>query len=309
MAPPHVRVNVLCAEEHPHRWKRNLRLLKDAWCADVLVIHFSLHEVLFFSLLLYSLPFCRCKLVTLDFFVVSPQPWMKGLVRWSLGRIDKLLVYFRDSSSFQKMYGVPAARFVYIPFKVNSWDLVRAAAITDEGYIFVGGRSRRDFKTLFEAVKDLPYPVKLLTAKESDITPHGSSLAGLTVPPNVQIFYNDSDSKTFVGMMAAARLVVLPIVPSATIQAGIGVYLLGMALHKCVVISEALGVSDVLLEGQACILPAGDVAALRNSIERLWNDDALRTEYADKGYRYATALGGDDQLRKSILQAIVPAAD
>jgi glycosyltransferase involved in cell wall biosynthesis len=97
---------------------------------------------------------------------------------------------------------------------------------------------------------------------------------------------------------------VLPIVKDSGIQAGIGVYLLSMALRKCVIISEAVGVSDVLLDGQACIVPPGDVRALSDAIHKLWIDDSLREKYAEAGYRYATPLGGEDALRRSILHAI-----
>ncbi len=209
----------------------------------------------------------NCRLVTLDFFVVRPPKWQLPVIRWALGRVYKLLVYFRDSASFEVKYGLPRSRFEYVPFKVNSWELIREAVISDGGYIFVGGRSRRDFATLFEAVKDLPYPVRILTAHEPELLPHGSSLAGLRVPANVEMIYKDTDRKLYVELMANARLVVLPIVKDSAVQAGIGVYIMGMALRKCVIISEGLGVSDVLQPHQACIVPPGDASALRDAIE------------------------------------------
>ena len=243
-------------------------------------------------------------MVTLDFFIAKPAQWQRPLFNWSLRRVYKMLVYFRDSTRFQRLYRLPASAFQYIPFKINSWERVQTAAVSDQGYIFVGGRSRRDFRTLFEAVKDLEWPVKVLTGREADLTPHGSSLAGLVPPANVEIFYNDSDAARFVELMANARLVVLPIIRDTPVQAGIGVYLLGMALGKCVIISEAPGVSDVLLDRQACIVPGGDATALREAIVQLWTDERLRNEYAARGYRYATPLGGEDHLRASVLRAI-----
>jgi glycosyltransferase involved in cell wall biosynthesis len=304
VAAPGTTVLTFPHQTWPARWSRNFHLLRAALTADYLVINFDLIEVVFFAVMLFLIPFRQCRLVTLDFFVVHPPAWQRPLVKWSLRRIDKLLVYFRDSARFEALYDLPREKFHYVPFKINSWELVRRTPVSDEGYIFVGGRSRRDFHTLFEAVKQLPWPVKILTAHEADILPHGSTLAGLTPPPNVEIFYNDSDSRIFVDMMARSRLVVLPIVRHSGVQAGIGVYLLGMALHKCVVISEALGVSDVLLDGQACIVPPGDAGILRKAITSLWLDDRLRNRYADAGYRYATPLGGEDHLRTSVLRAI-----
>jgi glycosyltransferase involved in cell wall biosynthesis len=304
VAGPGTEVLTFSERDHPGRWGRNFRLLKAALRAGYLIIHFSLHEIVFFSVLLFLIPFQRCRLVTLDFFVVNPKPWQRPPVRWALGRVHKLLVYFRDTSRFEALYGIPREKFQYIPFKINSWELVQAARTSDEGYIFVGGRSRRDFRTLFEAVQELPFPVKILTASTPELNPHGSTLDGLTPPANVEICYQDADAELFVRLAANSRMVVLPILKDSGIQAGISVYLMGMALRKCVVISEAAGVGDVLLDGQACIVPPGDAQALREAIDRLWRDDALREKYAEAGYRYAAPLGGEDALRGSILRAV-----
>jgi glycosyltransferase involved in cell wall biosynthesis len=299
-AGPGTQVVVFSRHSCLNRWKRNLALLRAACSADYLVIQFSLIEVVFFAAFLGR----RCRLVTLDFFVVRPPKWQLPVIRWALGRVYRLLVYFKDSTSFEVKYGLPRSRFEYVPFKVNSWELIRNAVASDGGYIFVGGRSRRDFATLFEAVKDLPYPVRILTAHEPELLPHGSSLAGLRVPANVEMIYKDTDTKLYVELMANARLVVLPIVKGSAVQAGIGVYIMGMALRKCVIISEGLGVSDVLQPHQACIIPPGNAAALSGAIETLWTDDERRAAYADAAHAYATPLGGEDTLRASILRAI-----
>jgi glycosyltransferase involved in cell wall biosynthesis len=292
------------SQTDPGRWSRNFRLLKSAISADYLIIHFALAEVIFFTVLLFLIPFHRCRVATLDFFVTRPKRWQLPIIGWSLRRLDRMLVYFRDSARFEALYGVPRTSFQYIPFKINSWQLVQKAVVSDEGYVFVGGRSRRDFRTLFEAVEHLPCPVKILTAPAAELVRHGSSLEGLTPPPNVEIFYNDSDARTFVELMAKARLVVLPILSDSAVQAGIGVYLLGMALRKCIIISEALGVNDVLLNGEARIVPPGDPGALRQAIETLWHDQSLRETYAEAGYRYAWPLGGEEQLWSSVLRAV-----
>jgi glycosyltransferase involved in cell wall biosynthesis len=300
-----VEVTTFSREQYPNRWLRNLRLLRRALGADYLVIHFSFLEVLLFNAILLVIPFQRCRVMTLDFFVSVPKPSLMPFIRFALDRTALLLVYFRDSSRFQQLYDLPASKFEFVPFKINAWELVQVAPVTDGGYIFVGGRSRRDFGTLFEAVKDLPIPVKVLTAREPDIRIHGSTMEGLTPPPNVTVSYNDSDASVFVSMMAAARLVVLPITKETRIQAGISVCLQGLALRKTVIVSEALGVSDVLVHGEVCIVPAGDVAALRSSIETLWNDAALRERYAEAGHRYAWPLAGEDELRRSIVRAVL----
>jgi glycosyltransferase involved in cell wall biosynthesis len=291
-----------------NRWLRNLRLLRASLRADYLVIHFSVPEVVFFCSLLALLPGARCRVVTLDLFVEKLFSRKRSpctpLLLWALRRVHRFLVYFRDTRLFEERFRVPRERFRYVPYKINAFELVSRQPVSDGGYIFCGGRSRRDFATLFAAIKDLGYPVKLITSRESELGVHGSSLRGMAIPPNVTLLQDDPGIRFFVETAAAARLVVLPVLKDAVTQTGIGVYLIAMALGKCVIISSGLGVSDVLTDGQALIVPAGDPAALRDAIDRAWNDPALRARHAEAACRYAIPLGGEDELGRSILHVL-----
>ncbi|MGO9897103.1 MAG: glycosyltransferase [Bryobacteraceae bacterium] len=304
VAPAGTVVHSFSASRYPSLWKRRLRLLLAALASDHLVIHFSLPDAIWFAAALTLIPFRRCRITTLDFFVGDPRGWRLKLASWSLRRIDRMLVYFKDSSVFQRQFGIPASRFYYIPFKINGIELIEKATPSDRGYIFCGGRSRRDFATLFAAVAPLGYPVKVVTSPEAEMLPHGSSMAGLKVPPNVEVSTNDRSPAFFVETMAAARLVVIPIVRDSTTQAGIGVYLQAMALGKCVIVSHSLGVSDVLTDQEAILVPPGDPLVLREAIERAWNDDALLSRYGSRALEYARSLGGEDALRRSVLAAL-----
>jgi glycosyltransferase involved in cell wall biosynthesis len=297
-------VHTFPASQCPSLWKRRIRLLLAALASDHLVIHFSLPDVIWFTAALALVPFHRCRLTTLDFFVGNPRGWRLKLAAWSLRRVDRMLVYFKDSSVFVRWFGIPTSRFHYVPFKINGIEWIEKAAPSDAGYIFCGGRSRRDFATLFAAVERLGYPVKVVTSPEADMRPHGSTMAGLKIPPNVEVSTNDQSAEFFIRTMAAARLAVIPIVRDSTTQAGIGVYLQAMALGKCVIVSESLGVGDVLSGREAIIVPAGEPEALREAIERAWKDDALRRRYASAAIEYARPLGGEDNLRRSVLAAL-----
>lgn len=303
IAPPGVEIRVIDARMVPHRWKRNLRLLLSALRSRHLVIHFSLPEVLFFSTAFFLFPFHRCRITTLDFFAGEIPSGMGPLVRWSFRRVARFLVYFKDTAGAAEFFRVPAGKFHYVPFKINGYELIRSAAARDEGYIFCGGRSRRDFATLFRVTEKLGYPVKVLTGTEEELLPHGSSLNGLRVPPNVEILHNDADIENFVHLLTGARLVVIPLLRSRT-QAGIGVYLQAMAAGKCLIVSTGLGVSDVITEEQAMIVPAGDADALEAAIERAWEDRTLRERYGQSAREYALPLGNEDDLRRSVLQSL-----
>jgi glycosyltransferase involved in cell wall biosynthesis len=275
--------------------------------SDYLVIRFSLPEVVFFCASLRLIPGCRCRVVTLDLFVeklLRAPALVRAPVSWALRRVHKFLVFFKDARVFEEALRVPLGRFTYIPYKINGFDRVRAAATSDDGYIFCGGRSRRDFVTFFAAVGSLGYPVKLITSREGELNVHGSSLRNLEPPPNVELLQSNPSLEFFIDTVARARLVVLPIIKGTLTQTGIGVYLIAMALQKCVIISTGLGISDVLTDGQALIVPAGDVDALQEAIKLAWNDPDLRERYAAAGCRYATPLGGEDRLAESVFRAL-----
>jgi len=297
-------VLVYRAPQPPSGWAQRLRLLRAAFRADHLVLEFSLPDVMFFAIALSLLPFHRCRITTVDFFVGVPRGLRFQLARWSLRRVDRFLVYFKDSRVFQRMFGFSASKFIYIPYKINSIELIRQCAVISGDYVFCGGRSRRDFATLFSAVEPLGIPVKVVTSTEREMKRDGSSLANLRVPENVEILSQDQSADFFVRMMAASRFVVIPIVADSITQAGIAVYLQAMALGKCVIISTGLGVSDVLTGPEAIIVAAGDAEALRAAIDRAWNDFEWREGFARAGQSYALRMGGEDEVGRSILAAL-----
>jgi glycosyltransferase involved in cell wall biosynthesis len=100
--------------------------------------------------------------------------------------------------------------------------------------------------------------------------------------------------------MASSRLVVLPIKPDIC-GAGIGVYIMAMALRKCVIISSGPGSDDILSDSLAIIVPPKDPAALRAAIVKAFNDTNYRRSYEDNGYNYAMSLRGEERLLQSIV--------
>lgn len=100
--------------------------------------------------------------------------------------------------------------------------------------------------------------------------------------------------------MAAAQLVIMPIKPEIC-GAGIGVYIMAMALKKCVIISAGSGAEDVPTENQAIIVPARDPISLRHAIEKAYTNVEYRRVYERNGYRYAMSLQGEDRLMESVI--------
>jgi len=271
---------------------------------DYILLNGSLHHALLLILLKRLMPFHRARVVLLDVLLSVPRNPSGRAKAWVIGKLlshaHRILLYYHNTEGWQKHYKIPAGRFSFVPFKVNERTLISRTPLTDEGYVFCGGKTRRDFATLFEAARGLDYPVKVATTSNRDIMPHGSYVDEQTAPANVEVVRLDGSPYDFISMMAASRLVVLPITPEIS-GAGISVYLQAMALRKCVIISAGPGAEDVLAEGQAVIVPPSDPAALRAAIERAYSDSDHREQIAHSGHEWANSLGGEEQLYASIL--------
>ena len=256
-------------------------------------------DFLMLALLKRLVPFYRPRLVLLNLLVMAPasraQRAKFRLMAWLLGGTYKIVQYHRDTRALQEHLRLPAARFDYIPFKINQRELVERTVPTDAGYIFCGGKTRRDFDTFITAVAELPYPVKIVTTSNDDIAEHGSYLAERPLPPHIEVVRVDGSAGPFIELLARARLVVQPIKPDIC-GVGIGVYILAMALRKCVVMTAGPTTNEDLSADQAMIVPPQDAVALREAIRRAYTDNALRSRLAENGYRLVTEMGGEDRL-------------
>jgi glycosyltransferase involved in cell wall biosynthesis len=79
-----------------------------------------------------------------------------------------------------------------------------------------------------------------------------------------------------------------------------------MYLGKCVIVSQGPGASDLLTD-QAILVPPHDVAALREAIRTAWENEELRRRTAESGKRYASSLGGEEELLQRIFSQSVAA--
>jgi len=278
--------------------------------ADYAVINCSPNDLFYYCFFRVVAPFSRVKVVSLDTVLPIPRAgtWPERLAlfvkRHLFRRVHLFIEYFRDTQGYERHYRIPGRKFRYVPFKINRYERVLQTPTSDEGYIFCGGNTRRDFQTLLTAVDGLPYKVRIVTMGEAVIQGHGSSLDERTLPANVEVVRHDG-SDSFLDFIARARLVVLPIKRSNISASGIGVYLASMALGKCVIISAGPAVNRVVPDGAAVIVPPEDPAALRAAIVQAYADRPFREAVAAAGRAYALSLGGEDRLCGSVVDVLV----
>jgi glycosyltransferase involved in cell wall biosynthesis len=261
------------------------------------------------ALLKAILPNRRRKLVVVDMILSVPATWKDRLVVFLrsklFSQVDLFISYARNTRGIEETYGLPASRFMYVPFKVNDWEMVRSMEPEDRGYILVAGQTRRDFATFKKAIAPLSAPIRIVAPPTGVLSQHGSTLDPADWPEHVTFVRDAVTPETFLPQLAGARLVVLPILEKNITPSGIGVCLVAMALRKCVVVSSGPVSDGMIDDGQAIVVPAGDSVALSDAIARAWSDSSLRASTAERGFAYAMALGDEKRLHGDIFAAIV----
>jgi glycosyltransferase involved in cell wall biosynthesis len=278
--------------------------------SDVLLINGDASLVYRLALYFVLFPWRRKPVVTVDLVLRKPlsAPARAGaaLKKLLLTRVDHFINYFRESEGYGRYYGITPERSSFVPFKPNLRYRYDPAFSGAGDYILCFGRSRRDYDTFFRAMEQVPYPGAIPEPDFAGLRRHGSRFTYRLdqIPRHVQVLPDDGSQQRMIQILEGARVVVLPFL-SDSLFAGMGVYLNAMLLRKCVIVSEGPAVSDVLTGGEALLIPPEDPAALATMIQRVWQDDGLRGEVAERGYRYALSLGGEPELRARILEKVV----
>jgi len=182
-------------------------------------------------------------------------PWLsKWVARLPDGpHVTYCVLSTDEQASFGPQWGVDSARVRFTPFfatVADSW----LAKTSDDGYIFAGGNSQRDYGLLVEAVEGLGYPVKIASAWQPD----------RPLPPNVTV--EQLGAEQYDSAMAGATMVVVPLARSPR-SAGQQTYLNAMRLAKPVVVTNAAGVCDYVRPGQTGQVVEHDPASLRAAID------------------------------------------
>jgi hypothetical protein len=211
-----------------------------------------------------------------------------GIDGWSLGPAVRLAVRALDGPHvtycvlseeerrmFSSAFGISLERVECTRFGHMLWSRAEGPS-RDEGFVFAGGDSLRDYPTLLAAVDGLDVPVRLVTNQTFE-----------RLPGNVKVGPVPYDE--YVDLLADASVVV---VPMRTIRrsAGLITYLNAMALGKLVIVSDTPAVREyVEHERTGLIVPPGDVPALRDAVT--WAlDPANRERVMDIGLRAREAV-------------------
>ncbi|MGB8843212.1 MAG: glycosyltransferase [Aliidongia sp.] len=252
-------------------------------------------------------PVRRAPVIAVDLVLRRPTSRLSHPVkRFLLARADRYIHYFKDWQGIEAVYGIPSQRSTFVPFKPNLAFVGPTAPAPDGNYVLCFGRSLRDFDSFFAAIETLPFPAAIPYPDFDHLAAHGARFTRRLdrLPANLTLLEDDGSPAAQERILRGAKLVVLPVLKSSIVASGISTALNAMRLGKCVIGSDGPGMSDIFAE-TAMIVPAEDPAALAAAIRRGWEDDALRRRTAEAGFRHASALGGEAELHRRIIDRVV----
>lgn len=139
-----------------------------------------------------------------------------------------------------------------------------------EAYLFSGGHTERDYRTLFEAIAGVGVRTTVATRQHL--------VKNLRIPDEARIVPLLA-GKEYVTSVVQARAVILPLKP-VNYAAGLSLILDAMALGRPVICSDIPAVRDYVIDGvTGYLVPPGDVGAMRNAIISLVHDPRRCEEF------------------------------
>jgi hypothetical protein len=198
--------------------------------------------------------------------VVTNQLHLDGR---QLAAVDRNIVYSRAWIERQAPEVRRRAVFVPLPADGDLEAAQRAATGLEQGRVFSGGGTGRDFASVIEAVRGTDLQLEIVTFSPATLGFDGE------LPPNCVVRWRMPPA-SFLPRMAASLLVVVPLA-SEDSDFGQSTLVQALALGKAVVATRATGVVDYVVDGQEGLLvEAGDVDGYRDAIGRLAEDAELR---------------------------------
>ena len=185
-----------------------------------------------------------------------------------------------EKEKLEKRFPHLKGKIEFIPFGVDA-EFFKPMDIEQDGKVFaVGFDPDRDWKTLFEAVRDIKAPVIVATRP--------SRVEKLEVPPNVSI--KQYTPRELAKEYAKSAVIVVPLNTSKAINDAMGCSTLfeAMASGKPVIATKTHTMASYVAEGEnGLLVPEGDAGALKKALETVLGDTGLREKLGRNARAYA----------------------
>jgi glycosyltransferase involved in cell wall biosynthesis len=181
--------------------------------------------------------------------------------------VDRNIVYSQAWIEAQRP--IVRERALFVPLPADGDVAAARLAASDDGYIFSGGGTGRDFAALIEALRETDIRLRIVTFSRDTLGWNGP------LPANVHVEWRMA-LPAFLERAAGARIVAVPL-RDAESDFGQTTVVQALSLGKPVVATRSPGVVDYVHDGvEGLLVDAGDVRGYREAVARLYEDEALR---------------------------------
>lgn len=183
-----------------------------------------------------------------------------------LKSVTKVIVYSKKQQSLHsKAFGVPTEKFPIVPYHTTIRNV--DVEISEGDYLFAGGDTGRDYRTLIEAMRGLPFKLTIAAL-------YRNHFKGIDIPENVKIVTVNGDE--FMHLIAGCRAMALPLFKDVLQAGGQQTFLNAMAMGKTVIVADDNSAAEYIESGvDGLIIPPEDVNAMRAEIINVMNNAAL----------------------------------
>lgn len=191
-------------------------------------------------------------------------------------------------------------RVHFVPYGIDtaSWK----PSTIHENYVFSGGKTARDYSTLFSAIKSIEY--RFVIALDRDPLTGKLGFKQEEVPTNAQIFIGVTVER-FKELLSRAQFVVLPMKDTKH-SAGHTVLVQAMASGEAIISSRVRGTKDYIINGiNGFLVAPGDVAGLKEKIEFLLSHAELRSIMSSNARAIAVAEYDESKLAKRLASILM----
>lgn len=183
-----------------------------------------------------------------------------------------------ELESFRRTWGPLKGQVRFVPWPCTLPETELSRPASDNGRVFAGGNSLRDYDLLLEAAASISAPVDLATNALTERQRAG-------VPDNVRA--RRVASQVYDELMLNSAVVVVPLEPRRDRSAGQTTYVQAMARGKPVIVTDTPGVRDYIQDGHTgVIVPPRDPDALAAAIRALLDDPDERKRMGESARAY-----------------------
>ena len=215
------------------------------------------------------------KIVLYDVFIDTPSKFKQLLVRWQVEGASINVLFSRfQVKAYMRRFNLPFERFAYIPYQA-SHSKRDPLDETYGDYVFSGGNSARDYRTLCEAARGTAVPFKITSTKKE-------LFEGFEMPEEINL--KPVVEPEFTRMMAGSRFVIMALTAGRDRGYGEQTILNSWWHGRAVVVADDVSASDYITDGEdGYVLDPEDVEGLRSRIVELYNDPAKAEAMGRKG--------------------------